>query len=139
VREETMLTAIDADTVCKLVIRFREFSVKMTPQVPSPADNPVDDAYQQTLFAHENDPTEEEIRGIVAALSDDAAAEVLALALLGRGDFAGDWEGALTAARDDPDLRSADALMEIPLLATYLEEGLSELGYSCADIEADHL
>ena len=134
-----MLTAIDAESVCNLIIKFREFSVKMTPQVPSPGDNPLDDASNEILFAYDDDPTEGEIRGIIAALSDDASAEVLALVLLGRGDFPGDWQGALSAARDDPDLRTADALMSIPLISSYLEEGLSELGYSCADIELDRL
>jgi hypothetical protein len=138
-REETMLTAIDAESVCKLIIKLREFSVKMAPEVPRPGDNPLDDAYNETLFAYDDDPTEGEIRGIMAALSDDAAAEVFALVLLGRGDFPGDWQGALTAAREDPDLRTADALMRIPLVSSYLEEGLSELGYSCADIEFDRL
>lgn len=134
-----MLTAIDVESVCKLIIKFRQFSVKMTPEVPPPADNPLDNAFHQTLFAHEDDPAEGEIRGAIAALSDDASVELFALVLVGRGDFAGDWQGALAAAREDPDLRTAGALMGIPLLATYLEEGLAELGYSCADIEADRL
>jgi Protein of unknown function (DUF3775) len=134
-----MLTAIDAESVCKLIIKFRQFSVKMAPEVPLPADNPLDEAYHETLFAADDDPTEEEIRGTIAALSDDASAELCALVLLGRGDFAGDWHGALIAARDDPDLRTADALMGIPLLPSYLEEGLSELGYSCADLEFGRL
>ena len=134
-----MLTAIDAESVCTLIIKFRQFLVKMAPEVPSPADNPLDNAYYETLFADEDDSVEGEIRSAIAALSDEASAELFALALVGRGDFAGDWEGALAAAREDPDLRTAHALMGIPLLATYLEEGLAELGYSCAVIEADRL
>jgi hypothetical protein len=29
--------------------------------------------------------------------------------------------------------------MGIPLVATYLEDGLTQLGYSCADVEGDRL
>lgn len=133
-----MLTAADVESVCKLIIRFREFSVKMAPQVPSPGDNPVDDAYHQTLFTSEGDPTEGEIRGLLETLSDEASAEVFALVLLGRGDYV-DWQSAVSAARQDPDLRTPNALMDIPLISTYLEEGLDQLGYSCADLESDRL
>jgi hypothetical protein len=72
-------------------------------------------------------------------LSDDASAELFALLLLGRGDFLDDWQGALDAAREDPDLRTAHALIGIPLAATYLQDGLTQLGYSCADVEGDRL
>ena len=36
-------------------------------------------------------------------------------------------------------LRTPEALMDIPLISTYLEEGLNELGYSCDDVERDRL
>jgi hypothetical protein len=137
-REGTMLTAIDLETVCYLIIKMRELSVKTEPEESTRADNPTDDAEREILFDYPDDPTEVEIRGAVASLNDDASAELFALVLLGRGDFA-DWQEALDAAREDPDLRTAHALMGIPLAATYLEDGLTQLGYSCADVERDRL
>ena len=133
-----MLTAIDSETVCYLIIKMRELSVKMTPQELMRGDNPVDDADREILFSYPDDPTEEEIQKTIATLNEDASAELLALVLLGRGDFA-DWQSALAAAREDPDLRTAHALIGIPLAASYLEEGLTQLDYSCADVEGDRL
>ena len=133
-----MLTAIDSETVCYLIIKMRELSVKMTPQELMRSDNPVDDADREILFSYPDDPTEEEIQKTIATLNEDASAELLALVLLGRGDFA-DWQSALAAAREDPDLRTAHALIGIPLAASYLEEGLTQLDYSCADVEGDRL
>ena len=133
-----MLTAIDLDTVCYLIIKMRELSVKVAPEDPARGDNPSDDAEREVLFSYPDDPTEEEIRKTIAALNEDASVELLALVLLGRGDFT-DRQEALAAAREDPDLRTADALIGIPLAATYLEEGLTQLDYSCADVERDRL
>lgn len=133
-----MLTAIDIDTVCTLIIKFREFSAKVTPHVPDRGDNPTDDAEREVLFDYSDDPIEEELHDTILSLNDDASAELFALVLLGRGDFV-DWQSALSAAREDPDLRTPEALMDIPLISTYLEEGLNELGYSCDDVERDRL
>ena len=133
-----MLTAIDSETVCYLIIKMRELSVKTTPQELMRGDNPVDDNDRENLFSYPDDPTEEEIQRTIATLNEDASAELFALVLLGRGDFA-DWQSALAAAREDPDLRTAHALTGIPLVATYLEDGLTQLGYSCAEVEGDRL
>jgi hypothetical protein len=133
-----MLTAIDLETVCYLIIKMRELSVKTEPNESRRGDNPIDDAQREVLFDYPDDPTEEEIRGAMASLSDDASVELFALVLLGRGDFI-DWQSALAVAREDPDLHTAEALMGIPLVATYLEDGLTQLGYSCADVEGDRL
>lgn len=133
-----MLTAIDSETICYLIIKMRELSVKTTPQELMRGDNPVDDNDREILFSYPDDPTEEEIQRTIATLNEDASAELFALVLLGRGDFA-DWQSALAAAREDPDLRTAHALTGIPLVATYLEDGLTQLGYSCAEVEGDRL
>ena len=133
-----MLTAIDSETICYLIIKMRELSVKTEPHEPTRGDNPTDDDEREILFSYPDDPTEEEIQRTIATLNEDASAEIFALVLLGRGDFA-DWQSALAAAREDPDLRTAHALTGIPLVATYLEDGLTQLGYSCAEVEGDRL
>jgi Protein of unknown function (DUF3775) len=133
-----MLNAIDLETVCYLIIKMRELSVKMAPEDPMRGDNPTDDDEREILFSYPDDPTEEEIQKTIATLNEDASVELFALVLLGRGDFV-DWQSALDAARQDPDLRTPHALTGIPLVATYLEDGLTQLGYSCADVEGDRL
>ena len=57
---------------------------------------------------------------------------VLALAWVGRGTYdASEWDDAFAEASDlDPDER-IDELMDMPLLAAYLEAGLAAFDYSC--------
>jgi hypothetical protein len=51
---------------------------------------------------------------------------------LGRGDFGIEqWESALAEAQRDWTTRTADYLLTTPLVAEYLSEGLSLLGYDC--------
>lgn len=134
-----MLT-IDPVKVCYLIIKAREFDAKMEPEVSDPGDNPIDDADREILFDYPDDPTVDEIRGCLDALNEDESAELLALVWIGSGDYeARDWRRAVTAAREDPDDRRAEALLSVPLLANYLEEGLAALGYSCRDVEMDRL
>lgn len=133
-----MLNEVDVDTVCYLIVKAREFHTKMAPETPVPGDNPVDNLDRNVLFDYPDDPTAQEVRDCITGMGERAAAEVLALVLLGRGDFA-DWKEAVSAARDNPDRRTPQALMGVPLLSTYLEDGLSQLGYDCADVKADRL
>jgi hypothetical protein len=134
-----MLT-IAPDKVCYLIIKAREFDVKMDPEVPDPGDNPIDDADREILFDYPDDPTVEEIRACLDGLNEDESAEVLALVWLGRGDYVVDeWETIVPTALEDVDSRRPDALLGIPLLGDYLEEGLSQLGYSCEDVEMGRL
>lgn len=135
----TTLT-IPLEKICYLIIKAREFDAKMEPEVPDPGDNPTDDADREILFDYPDDPTVEEIRGCIEGLNEDEAAELLALVWVGSGDYdAEEWEEALATAREDADSRRPDALLGIPLLADYLEEGLDALDYSCADVERQHL
>lgn len=131
---------IDPDKVCYLIVKAREFDAKVAPEVPDPGGNPADDAERVVLFDYPDDPTVEEIRTCIAALNVDEAAELLALVWLGRGDFTvEEWPRAVAMARDEPDRRRPEALLQIPLLGDYLQEGLSLLGYSCRDVELGHL
>lgn len=69
-------------------------------------------------------------------MSDPGRVELLALTWLGRGDYSKeDWREALKEARRIHDEKETDYLIGTPLLADYLEEGLSQLGYSIEDFE----
>ncbi len=134
-----MLT-IDHEKICYLIIKAREFDAKMEPEEPDPGDNPVDNLDREVLFDYPDDPTAQEVRACLESLNEDEAAEVLALLWVGQGDYdAGDWASALTAAREDADSRRVEALLSIPLLSEFLEEGFSQLGYSCEDVEIGRL
>jgi hypothetical protein len=59
---------------------------------------------------------------------------------LGRGDYGkGEWRDALREARRVHDRKETDYLLGTPLLASYLEEGVSQLGYSIEDYEVGRL
>ena len=134
-----MLT-ISLEKICFLIIKAREFDAKMEPEVSDPGDNPIDDADREVLFDYPDDPTVEEIRGLIGSLNEDELNEVVALIWLGSGDYDEDeWPQAKADARDDPDSRRVEALLSIPLLGDFLEEGLAELGYSCEEAELRHL
>ena len=70
----------------------------------------------------------------------DEQVDLVALAWMGRGDYtAEEFEQARTDARGRRNAHTAEYLAGIPLLSDYLEEALSELGYSVPDLEAAHL
>jgi len=134
-----MLT-IALEKICFLIVKAREFDAKMEPEVPEPGDNPTDDADREILFDYPDDPTVEEIRGFIESLNEDELAEILALVWIGEGDYDVDeWESAIADARENPDERRPEALLSIPLLGDFLEEGLAEMGYSCSDEELGRL
>ena len=55
---------------------------------------------------------------------------------IGRGDYDEDqWEEALTATRETSNRRVISYILETPLLADLLEEGLGRLGYNVSDEE----
>ena len=134
-----MLT-IALEKVCFLIIKAREFDAKMDPEVPEPGDNPIDDDDREVLFDSPDDPTVEEIQEFLKGLNEDESVELLALLWIGQGDYdAEEWEDAIADARDNPDERRPEAMMSIPLLGDFVEEGLAALGFSCADEELGRL
>jgi hypothetical protein len=135
-----MALTINPDTVCYLILKARAFEAKVAPAVADGGSNPADDDERAVLFNAEQDPIAEELRGGLLGLNVEERAEVLALVWLGRGDYVAEqWSDAVSEARAHEDRGRIDALIGIPLLAEYLEDGLSQLGYSCADVERDHL
>lgn len=125
------------DTICRLIVRAREWDS----QVPEndeedDRDDPVstDDQYD-VMLDEKNEAVETEIQALLDDLADDETAEVLALAWVGRGTFEPeDWEDALAEASDGERDDAADQLMDMPMLAAYLEAGLAAFGMSCEGV-----
>ena len=135
-----MALTIDLDTMCYLIIKAREFDAMVASGDIDAGDNPADDDERTVLLATRDNPTDEEMRGALQALSDKERTELLALLWIGRGDFELDqWDDAVAEAIGRPEDSRPEALLDVPLLADYLEEGLSVLGFSCADVERDRL
>ncbi len=123
-----------------IIEKARQFDVKVAPSVPDPASNPADDGARVILEDRADDPTYQELVDALDGLNEDEAIDMVALAWLGRGDFAKeDWADARAQARDRRETSVASYLVGIPLLADYLEEALSQLGYSGEEYELGRL
>ena len=134
-----MELSIDPDVVCFIVIKAREYDAMVQMEELDDGDNPADDDERSALLETDN-ATREEIVGALESLTLDQRAELVALLRIGRGDYeADDWDDAVATARDRPEMRRADSLLSVPMLADYLEEGLSRFGHTCAETERDHL
>src|SRR6185295_13106458 len=111
-----------------------------------PATDPDDDAdnvddYDDeggealSVLEDELNPVEEELRAILDDLADDQLAETLALAWVGRGTYdSSEWDEALAEAGDTDPESTVDELMDMPLLASYLDAGLAAFDYSCEGV-----
>jgi hypothetical protein len=139
-QDEPIELDIDPDKVCFIIIKAREFDGKVEPVEPDPGSNPADDDEREVLEDYGDDPTMEELHAVIDALNEDEIIDLVALVWVGRGDFArATWSEARRLAAERHKRRSARYLLGIPLLGDYLEEGLSALGYSCADVEMGRL
>ena len=123
-------------TVCAVIARAREFHAKVEIVEPDPGSNPSDEDMREVLEDYPDDPVQQELRQILSDLNNDQLADLLALTWLGRGDFdKSEWNAMRAQAlRLDP-RRTPDYLIETPLVADYLAEGLAALGLSCVGIE----
>src|ERR1043166_580341 len=78
---------ISPEKVCFIIIKAREFDVKVEPVEPDPASNPADDGQSEILEDYPDDPTQTELRDAIDDLNDDETTDLVALAWIGRGDF----------------------------------------------------
>ncbi len=131
---------IAVEKVGFIIIKAREFDVKVDPVEPQPGSNASDDGESSILSDYAGDATEEELRGAISSLDEDEVIDLIAMVWIGRGDFdASELDEARALADERHTRNSADYLLGIPLLGDYLEEGLSALGYSYEDVEKSHL
>ena len=131
---------IDLETVCFIIFKAREFDAQEGVMDEDPGSNASDDGFREVLASHGDDQTYAEIKALIASLDVDEQSALVALSWVGRGDFeAGDWDEALAMAQERRNNRTAEYLLGMPLLADLLQNGLGELGLSCADYEREHL
>jgi Protein of unknown function (DUF3775) len=134
------MLAINPDKVCFLIVKAREFQVKEEPMEEDPGSNASDDGMTGILEDYADDPTEQEFKDMVLNLNVDEQATLLALVLMGRGDYTIDeWPEAMREARDRLDADLPDYLLGTALVGDYLEEALTAHGYSCSDVARSHL
>jgi ribonuclease D len=133
--------SIASDKICYIIAKAREFDAKDIPTVPDEASNPSDDRMVEVL---EDRPSEDavlqELRSLITDMSEDEQIDLVALAWLGRGDAGVEgWQDLRNEAARAHNQRTAAYLLGMPLLPTYLEDALAQLGLSCEDFDRENL
>ena len=129
-----MELAIAIGTVCRIMLRAREYETLVPETDPDNASNAADDGALDEIDDDGENPTEAELRAIVSDLAEDEQAEVIALAMIGRGDFEStEWDDALEAAEEEVDT-TAEWILGQPTFSTDVEAGLAAFDLSCDGI-----
>jgi hypothetical protein len=129
------------DTLCRIVLRAREYEAQTVDYADDEEADDVDDEQAGTLSVLEddiNDSVEEELRAAFEDLGEDQLAEVIAFCWVGQGTYeAGDWDEAIEEAQgvvgESVD-EAINELMDQPMLASVLESGLAAFDLSCNGI-----
>ena len=125
---------IGIDKIYFIIVNARAYDMKVPPVEPDPGSNASDDENREIIEDYPGDASAEVLRSSIDQLTDEEVIDLIAIAWVGRGDFdRTNFGDARELARDRHKARSGRYLMGMPLLGDYLEEGLSELGYSIAD------
>jgi hypothetical protein len=132
--------SISSEKVCFLIVKAREFDVQDVTADDDSGSNPSDDREIDVLENEPDNPVAQEIRVFIAELGEEEKADLIGLLRLGRGDGTmEDWQAMRDESLREHAGRIAAYLMGEPLLSDYLEEGLSQFGFSCAEFEIGRL
>jgi hypothetical protein len=132
--------SISSEKVCFLIVKAREFDVQDVDTELESGANPSDDRMIDVLEESKDNPVAQEIRVFIAELGEEEKADLIGLMRLGRGDgMMEEWEALRAEGLREHKGRVAAYLMGDPLLSDYLEEGLSQFGFSCAEFEIGRL
>lgn len=134
------LQYIDVEQICFVIFKARQFQAKQEAAGLEEGSNPADDDSVDVLEDSADDAVYDELITFLRTLEEDEVAELLTIAWLGRGDYhLDDWEAALADAGDDIDATTPEHMLEMPLLAGFLHDGLAQLGHSCEAYEKKYL
>ena len=131
--------SVDLESLCRIVLRAREYEALIPDSDPDEGSDAVDDGARDAIEDGldedgDENPAEAELRAIIDDLADDEQAEVIALALIGTDAFdPSEWDDALTAAAEYVDA-TADWILDQPTFSTDLESGMAAFGLSCTGL-----
>lgn len=138
--EDDVVLTISPASVIYLIAKAKQIAVKDVVTEPDPASNPSDDHLVGIVEDPSEDTVDEDMLRYIEELSEDEQIDLVALAWLGRDDFAAEeWPEVREQAVDAHNDRTANYLLGMPLLANYLEAGLATLGYPVEELESDLL
>ena len=129
--------SIDPETIRIFALKARAISAALADDYQAGNEHEIEldgqsrDGHHHDGLAEEEeeDLTAEELRELIDDLNVDEAADLIALAWIGRGDYdASEWTDAVSAARERAGKRTAKYLLGMPMLADWLEDGLEAIG-----------
>lgn len=130
--------AIDPDTVRLFILKAKAISAAVSHDYDAGSDHEVEiddqsrDGHHHDGLAEEEeeDLTARELSALIDDLNVDEAAELIAMAWVGRGDFdIGEWHDAVAEARSrGRGKRASKYLLGLPMLGNWLEDGLEAIG-----------
>lgn len=131
---------IAPEKVAHVIVRAREFDVKVSAWEDDPRSNSNDNDSDSILEDLGEDPIAAELVSFIDGLNIDEQVSLVALMWIGRGTFEPDeLQTAIETAESERVNKTSTYLLGVPLLADYLEEGLDKLGFSVDDVESDVL
>lgn len=141
------MLGIAIEKVCDFIVRVKGFDATVPAGEADPDSDladvtirevPEDEVSEDEVVEDEvsedyaGDSAFAELKEFLDALNEEELYNLVALTWLGRGTYDKDeWQSALDEARSAHNDHTADYLLGTPLIGTYLEDGLDQLGYSC--------
>jgi DNA-directed RNA polymerase specialized sigma24 family protein len=124
------------DIICRIIQRAREGEAEVPAADAENEDAPIDSDDDLDMIEEEmNSVSADELRAAIDDLADDQQAELLALALVGRGTYdPSEWTDALEEANDGDAEPVLEQLLDMPMLGDYLDAGLAAFEMSCAGV-----
>ena len=134
-----MLVELAPEKVCFLIVKIREFGVQTEPNLGGGSDA-TDDKFVAVFNDEAKPSVVSEAEGLIDAMNTDEQRELIALSLVGGGDYTKEeWSDAMEAADSHPEPTTSAFLLGNPTVSDALEEGLAMYGFSCSDFETDRL
>jgi len=125
---------LSPDSAFAILLKARQFDVKVDETDPDSGSNPSDDNSVDALEFGAADDTLHELGSAISDLNDDEQLDLIALIWIGRGDFTlSEWSKARAAASDIGRARIPRYVAGIPLVSDYLEDGLSQFNQTVED------
>lgn len=125
---------IAVEKVCDLIINSLALNAVVEAEGGDFSELPdIDDALE---FAPPPEDGYQDLKRIIDKLNEEERIHLVALTWVGRGTFSvEEWADALEEAGSLDSAHIPEYLVNMPQLGEYLEEGLTELGYSSEGFE----
>lgn len=127
---------ISLDRLSQIILLAREYDEGLPHDEEDEEENHVGEAIDEELVEeHEYDLAYQELKGALENLNSDDLASLTALVWIGRETYdPEEYETALKEASELDESRMADYLIGTPLLAEYIEEGMTRLGVELEEV-----